>query len=519
MDLFIEGFQSLLNVYGFLLITFGVVMGIIFGAMPGLSATMAVALFLPVTYGLDPKMAMALLMALYIGGTSGGLITAILIKIPGTPASVATCWDGHPMAAKGQAVKALGTGVFYSFLGTMVSIVVLVTLAPPLAKLATRFSYYEYFSIAMFSLTMIATLSSGRVIKGVFAGVLGFTFATFGIAPIDATRRFTFGSDSLLGGFDILPVLIGLFAISELLATAQKARLPDNMEITAPNMKGVRGFGFTLLEFKQQFVNFVRSAAIGVGIGILPGIGGGTSNILAYTVAKNQSKHPEKFGTGILDGIVAPETANNASIGGAMIPLLVLGIPGDTVTAMLIGGFTMHGINPGPLLFTKNADLVYSIFAALCISAILMLVYEFYGLKIFVQMLKIPKHILMPIVFTLCVVGAYGISSRIFDVSAIVLFGFIGYMFTVFKIPAAPFILGFILGPMAEVNLRRGLMLSKASFEPFLTRPVSGVFLTITVFCIIFAVLKERKTNRLAHAAADAAAAKADAGNMDSTKE
>ena len=509
MDLFIESFLYLFDFYGLLLITFGVVAGIVFGAMPGLSATMAVALFLPITYTLDPRMAMALLMSLYIGGTSGGLITAILIKIPGTPASVATTWDGYPMVAKGQAVKALGAGVFYSFLGTMVSIGVLVSVAPPLAKLATKFSYYEYFSIGMFSLTMIATLSSGRVVKGVFAGVLGFIFATFGIAPIDATRRFTFGADSLMNGFDTLPVLIGLFAISEILATAQTARFPDNMEITAPSMKGVRGFGFSWQEFKEQFFNFIRSAAIGVGIGILPGIGAGTSNIMSYTVAKNQSKHPEKFGTGILDGVVASETANNASIGGAMIPLLVLGIPGDTVTAMLIGGFTMHGINPGPMLFTKNADLVYAIFAALCIASVCMLIYEFYGLRIFIQMLKIPKHILMPIVFTLCVVGAYGTSSRIFDVAAILVFGFIGYMFTVFKIPSAPFILGFILGPMAEVNLRRGLQLSKGSFYPFLSRPVSAVFLAITVFCLIFAVIKERKISRLrreAEAAAEQAA-------------
>ena len=496
MDLFVSGFLALCTPYGFLLITFGVIAGIVFGAMPGLSATMAVALFLPVTYGLEPAMAMALLMALYLGGTSGGLITAILIKIPGTPASVATCWDGHPMVAKGQAVKALGAGVFYSFLGTMVSIAVLVSVAPPLAKIATRFGYYEYFSIAMFSLTMIATLSSGRVVKGVFAGTLGFIFATFGIAPIDATTRFTFGTTELMNGFDTLPVLIGLFAISEILSAAQTARFPSDVRITAPSMKGVKGFGFTWQEFKEQFLNFLRSAAIGVGIGILPGIGAGTSNIMSYTVAKNQSRHPERFGTGILDGVVASETANNASIGGAMIPLLVLGIPGDTVTAMLLGGFTMHGITPGPLLFTKNADLVYSIFAALCIASVCMLVYEFYGLRVFVQMLKVPKHILMPIVFTLCVVGAYGISSRIFDVAAILVFGFVGYMFTVFKIPSAPFILGFILGPMAEVNLRRGLQLSKGSFMPFFTRPVSLIFLIITVLCLALAVYKEVKKNR-----------------------
>lgn len=497
MDLFIDGFMSLFSVYGIALITFGVIVGIIFGAMPGLSATMAVALFLPVTYGLEPKMGMALLMALYIGGTSGGLITAILIKIPGSAASVATCWDGHPMVMKGHAVKALGAGVFFSFLGTIISIAVLIGIAPPLAKVATRFGYYEYFSIALFSLTMIATLSSGKIVRGLFSGALGFIFATFGIAPIDATQRFTFGTTELMGGFDTLPVLIGLFAISEILNSAQTARFPSEIQITAPNMKGVKGFGFSWEEFKSQIVNFFRSAAIGMGIGILPGIGAGTSNIIAYTVAKNQSRYPEKFGTGILDGIVASETANNASIGGAMVPLLVLGIPGDTVTAMLLGGFTMHGISPGPLLFSRNADLVYTIFAALCLGSICMLVYEFYGLRIFVQMLRVPKHILMPIVFALCVVGAYGLSSRIFDVAAIIIFGIVGYMFSSFKIPAAPFILGFILGPMAEVNLRRGLQLSKGSFLPFFSRPVSLAFLIITLLCLALAIYKETRKSKV----------------------
>ncbi len=496
MDLVIAGFSSVCTVEGFAIMFAGVVVGIIFGAMPGLSTTMAVALFLPLTYGLNPILAFALFMGLYIGACSGGLITAVLLRIPGTPTSVATCWDGYPMAVKGEAMKALGAGISFSFLGTIFSIAALMSLAPPLAKFATKFGPIEYFAIALFSLTMIATLSSGNIVKGVFSGSLGFIFATVGIGPVDAAMRFTFGSSLLSGGFNILPVLIGLFAVSELLSMAETARFGSHVAVQAPDTRNVKGFGYSLREFKEQLPNFFRSGLIGLGIGILPGVGGGTSNILAYTVAKNQSRHPEKFGTGILDGVVAPETANNAGIGGAMIPLLTLGVPGDSVTAVLLGAFTMHGLTPGPLLFTNNAVLVYSIFAAMIISSCIMVVVEYYGLRFLVKMLVVPKHILMPVIFSLCVVGAFGINSRIFDVAAIILFGFIGYMFIVFKVPMAPFILGFILGPMAEISLRRGLQISRGSLEPFYTNPISLLFLCVTLLSICFAVWQELRNHK-----------------------
>ncbi|MGE4283066.1 MAG: tripartite tricarboxylate transporter permease [Clostridia bacterium] len=498
MDLIINGFIAVLNVPSMLMIFIGVVVGILFGAMPGLSTTMAVALFLPVTYGLDSITAFALLIGLYIGAISGGLISAVLLRIPGTPSSIATCWDGHPMAAKGEAMKALGAGIVYSFLGTVFSILILIFVAPPVAKMATKFGYYEYFSIALFSLTMIGTLSSGSIVKGVFSGVLGFMFATVGIAPVDATVRFTFGFKNLLSGFQTLPVLIGLFAISEIIAATETARFSCGEIITMPNTRGVKGFGFSLKEFKEQRWNALRSAMIGVGVGILPGIGGGTSNIIAYTVAQNQSKHPEKFGTGILDGIVASEVSNNASVGGAMIPLLTLGIPGDAVTAILLGGLMMHGLSPGPLLFQTSANLIYSIFAAMIIASVMMLILEFYGLRIFVKLLGIPKHILLPVVFALCIVGAYGVNSRIFDIGAILVFGIIGYIFTAFKIPTAPFILGFILGPMAETNLRRGLQLSKGSYTPFFAKPISAFFIAVTVFSLIYSIIKEIKKKKAA---------------------
>lgn len=493
MQLFIDGLIAMCNPLCMGLIFMGVVVGIVFGSMPGLSATMAVALFLPITYSMEPIPSFALMMGLYIGAISGGLITAILIKIPGTPSSVATCWDGNPMVQRGEGMKALGSGIVFSFLGTILSILALVFIAPQLAKLATSFGFFEYFAVSFFSLTMISTLASGSMIKGLFSGVLGFMFATVGIAPIDATVRFTFGTKGLMGGFSTLPVLIGLFAVSELLNAAQQAKFDNGFTITAPNTKGIKGFGFSMKEFWGQMPNFFRSSAIGIGIGILPGIGGGTSNILAYVVAKKQSKHPELFGTGIMDGVVASESSNNASIGGAMIPLLTLGIPGDAVTAILLGGFTMHELTPGPLLFTEHADFVYAIFAAMVIASVIMILVEFYGLRVFLKILAVPKHVLLAVVFTLCAVGAYGNSSRVFDIGAVLLFGVIGYMFTCFKIPSAPFILGFILGRTSETYLRRALMLSKGDWTPFLTKPIACVFMVMAALVIFFTIYRELK--------------------------
>ena len=505
INLIIGGFADVCTPLGLGLSFVCVSIGIVFGAIPGLSATMAVALFLPVTYGMKPTNALIMLMALYIGAVSGGLISAILLRIPGTPSSVATCFDGHPLAAKGQAPKALGVGIVFSFIGTILSIIALMFISPSLAKVAIEFGNYEYFSIAFFSLTMIATLSGDSLVKGIFSGTLGFVFATVGIAPIDSAKRFTFGISDLLAGFDMLTVMIGLFAVGEIISSAKDIGTAEKEEITQPNMKSIKGFGFTWNEFWGQQFNMFRSYLIGLCIGILPGIGGGTSNILAYSVAKNQSKHPEKFGTGIIDGIVAPETSNNAAIGGAMIPLLTLGIPGDTVTAMLLGGLMIHGISPGPMLFTEHTNLVYAIFATMVVASFIMLFLEFYGLRVFVKLLSIPKYILLPVIFCLCAVGAYGLNSRIFDIWSVIIFGILGFLFSVFKIPVAPFILGFILGPMAETNLRRGLMLHQNSLQPMFASPICLFFLCVATFSVALTAYKQIKrgrNERLAHAGA-----------------
>lgn len=475
----------------------GTTIGIIFGCIPGLTATMAIAMFLPITYGMDTTQGISVLIALYIGGISGGLISAILLNIPGTPASIATCLDGRPMALKGEAGKALGVGVVYSFLGTIISLFALVLISPPLASIAIKFGPFEYFSITVFSLTLIITLSSTDIIKGLMTGILGLVFATVGMAPIDSVQRYTFGFSALKSGFDILTVLVGIFAISEILLAAEASQNGSmKNEVSVITDFKIKGFGFSLKEFTSQIGNMIRSSAIGIGLGILPGIGSGTSNILSYSVAQNQSKYPEKFGTGIIDGVVASETANNATIGGTIIPLLTLGIPGDSTSALLLGAIVMKGVQPGPLIFQQNGEVVYAIYAAMALSSFFMLTVMFVGMRGFVSVLKIPSHLLLPLVFVLCTVGAYGINNRLFDCYALIFFGFVGYLLQKGGYPMPPLILGFVLGNIMELNLRRALSYSMGDLSDFFTRPVSCTFLILAAVSLVinlYGVYKSRR--------------------------
>jgi putative tricarboxylic transport membrane protein len=491
-----EGIQLILSEpMCFFWIFVGVSVGIIFGAIPGLSATMAIAIFLPITYSLSPLLGMATLISLYIGGVSGGLISAVLLNMPGTPSSVATCFDGRPLALKGQADKALGAGIVFSFLGTIFSIAALVTIAPKLAAIAIKFGPHEYFAVTLFSLSLIITLSSSSLRKGLMTGALGIMLSTVGLDSIESAVRFTFNISEIRSGFNVLTILVGLYAISEVLSTAET--VDDLEKVTVEKDVRMKGFGITFSEFKGQIVNFFRSALIGLGIGILPGIGGSTANIVAYTVAKNQSKHPEEFGKGILDGVVSSESANNASIGGAMIPLLTLGIPGDSVTAMMLGGLAIHGISPGPLIFQKQGPLMYAIFVVLVLASIAMLCIEFIGLKGFIKILKVPKYYLLPLIIVLCGVGAFGLNNRVFDVSATLFFGIIGYALSKFKYPLPPMVLGFILGPVLESNLRIAIISSHGNIMEFFTRPISGTIIIFTLIFIVYSIIKVVKEGKL----------------------
>jgi putative tricarboxylic transport membrane protein len=477
LELFGAGFAAIFtSPANILLILLGVAAGIIFGALPGLTTVAALSMFLPITYGMDLGISLAMLTGIYIGGTSGGLVSAILLNMPGTPSSIATCFDGRPLALKGQAGKALGVGIFCSFIGTMLSIAAMIFVSPALAALTIKFGPWENFAVTVFALALISSLVGKSLVMGLLSALLGMMIATIGLAPIDAAKRYTFGSVELTSGFTLLPVLVGLYAISEVIASSAGNDGKDTSIIT--DFK-IQGLGFSLEEIKGQIVNILRCASVGLGIGVLPGIGGSTANLVAYSVTKNASKYPEKFGTGVIDGVVASETANNATIGGAMIPLLTLGIPGDGATALLLGGFMLHGVTPGPLLFETNALAVYMIFSAMILSSFLMMLTMYAGMKGFVQILKIPAYILLPVIVVLCIIGAYATNFRTFDAWGLVLFGVIGLLMQKYGVPIPPLILGFILGEPFETNLRRGLQYSNGDFLDILNHPLALMFFAL----------------------------------------
>jgi putative tricarboxylic transport membrane protein len=382
----------------------------------------------------------------------------------------------------------LGVGVFYSFLGTVICIPALVFIAPTLGKFAIRFGPYEYFAVTAVSLFLVAGLADKTLLKGLISAILGMLFSMVGIAPVVGSARFTFGFPSLLAGFTIIPLLVGLYAFPELLRFAQTEIIVERR--SAPK---IRGLGFSFAEFKSQIANFIRSALIGLGIGILPGIGGATANVLAYAVAKNSSKYPEKFGTGIIDGVVASESSNNASISGAMIPLLSLGIPGDGTTALLLGGLTLQGITAGPLFFTKNIDLAYLIYAAMIVASFMMLIMEFVGMKIFVKLLSIPLYVLLPIIMVICAFGSFTATNTFFSVWVFFGFGAVGYLLGVLEVPIPPLVLGYVLGSTNELYLFRGLQMTRGSFLPFLKSPICIVILLIGIIyllCKIFRIYR-----------------------------
>ena len=488
MENFVIGFSQILSVQTLLILLAGLCIGILFGATPGLSTSMGMAFMLPVTYAMAPMMAFVMMTGLYIGGTSGGLITATLLGIPGTPASVATVFDGYPLSKRGEPGRALGLGIVASFCGGMISLVFLFLFAPSLASIAIHFGPADYFSVSFFALTLIAGLSSGNMIKGLLSGLVGLMLATVGGAPLDNTTRFTMGISDFRNGFQLVCVLIGVYAVTELFAYAETAHKDQKLEFKDGK---IRGLGVKLSEFKGEVIGILRAAVIGTGIGMLPGIGAGTSNILAYSVAKNASKHPEEFGKGSKSGIIASETANNAVTGGALIPLLSLGIPGDAGTAIFLAALTLHGIAPGPLVFSKNGTEIYAIFAALIVGNIFMLIVMTGCMRGFIRMVKIPKNLMLSVVIVMCIVGAFGVNNRVFDMWSVLICGIIGYVMVKLGFDMTPLVMGFVLGGTVETNLLRGLQFSDGSFLSFFQRPISAIFLGFTALYILYTIIIE----------------------------
>ena len=478
----------------YLLVLAGVVSGLVFGCVPGLSGSTALTLAIPLSLVLDPVSAFALFMGIFIGGCSGGCISAILVGIPGTASSLTTVFDGHTMAKNGQPGKALGTAIFFSFIGTLVSIIALFAISEPLARIAVKLGPIELFAIILFALSLISVLAGDDLIKGWVVALFGMLLGMVGISEVDGAARMTLGIRKLTSGFSQTPALLGIFVVGSLFS----ASLADKSRIgSSPVMDfKIKGLGFTLREFKEQIGNAIRSALIGLGIGVLPGIGGVTSNLVSYTVAKTLSKEPEKFGKGCMDGIVAPETANNASIGGAMIPLLGLGIPGDGFTALLLASFELHGFVAGPTLFVKNANFVYAIFAALLLGCVVNVIVEFIGLPALVKTLKIPTNILMPIIIVLVMVGCFCVHNRVFECWILLFFAVVAYLFKKFKFSTTPIVLGFVLGANAETYLRRGLMIYRNDITCLFKSPVSCVFIILSVLCTILMLRQNRRSQQ-----------------------
>ena len=488
----IQGFQSLLNITTLLLMLGGVFGGLVIGALPGLSAFTALAIMLPFTFGMDPVNGISFLMAVYVGGCSGGLISAILLGIPGTPSSIATCFDGFPMAKNGEAKKALGSAILFSFIGGIFGALVLAFIGPYIARIALRFSSYDYFAIILFALTTVSALSEGSMVKGLTSCALGIALAFVGTDGLSSVYRYTFGITKLANGFSLVPVLIGLFAVSQIMMTARdKAKNEKVFDIAEIPQKKFKGFGLKLSEFLELLKIAGPCAIIGLVIGILPGLGGNVSNLMAYSYAKKTSKHPEKFGTGIVDGVIASETANNATVGGAVIILLTLGIPGDNATSIILAGFQMHDIAPGPLLFETSGDLVYAVLAAFIVANIAFFILEYFGLPIFTKLLSVPSTLLLPIVIVCCFVGSYCANNNTLDILIMVLFGVLGYVLKKHKYPLAPLVVGFILAPILELYLRRSLMKTDGNFLPILQSPIAAVFLICTVITVAYTAYGE----------------------------
>jgi putative tricarboxylic transport membrane protein len=486
MDLFLGSFAGLFAPTTFLIVLSASILGIILGAIPGLSGGLGVALLLPLTFGMPSELGIAMLISIWVGGTSGGLIGSILLGIPGSPSSIATCFDGYPMTQNGQAVKALGAGITASFFGTVLSIAIAAFLSPILADLALKLGPWEYFSLGFCAIVLVAALSRENICLGLAAAALGLLASSVGFAPIDGNPRFSFGNMYLSGGFDLISVMLGLFAIKQVVMEFGRKPKP----LPHVDLRNIAGFGVTLQEYAANVGNMLRSFFIGLWIGFLPGMGSGLSNMVAYASAKSASKHPERFGKGALEGVFASETSNNAAVGGSLIPTVALGIPGDGTTALLLGGLMIHGIQAGPLLFTNNPEIVYTIFAAALLSAVLVLIVQFFGMRLFPAILKIPYHYLYPAIVILCFVGVFVGSSTEFNFILLLGFALLGIVMDVAKMPVSPFILAFILGPMLENNLRKGFTYTNEGILPFFTRPISGALLAIALFSILWPYLK-----------------------------
>ena len=453
--------------------------GILVGGTPGLTATMAVALIVPITYYMDPLAGLAMILGVSFTSIFAGDIPATFLRIPGTPASAAAVLDGFELSKKGKGSLALTIDLICSAIGGLIGVLLLIIIAPPLAKFALKFTNFQYFWLGMFGLSMSAVLSTGNNVRGLISAVLGLLVSTVGIDITTGFPRFTFGNIELMGGIGFIPVMVGLFGISEVFKNVKnRDRLTQR---TIHDKINISLFKTLLIVWERKWI-LLKSSFIGTCVGALPGAGADIAAWVAYGIEKKTSKKPEEFGKGSIDGVIAPTSANNAALGGTWIPALVFGVPGDSITAIVLGAMLMYGLKPGPLIFRQSPDLVKGIFAIALISQFFLIPIGLLGIKAYGRILRLPRNIIMVFVLIFSVVGSYAIRNSIFDIYIMLFFGVVGYIFENLNIPLAPMVLGIILGPMIEDNLRVGLIKTGGNYLPFLTNPISAVLVLLIIF-------------------------------------
>jgi putative tricarboxylic transport membrane protein len=479
-DYFLQGLVNSFAPYTFFMMVLSSTAGIIIGALPGMTASMGIILILPFLYYMPKDVALLMMAGMFCGAMSGGAISAILINTPGTPSASATVLDGYALTQQGKAGKALGMSMVASFVGGIFSSICLLLIAPELARFALQFQAADYFSLSIFGLSIMASASGRSILKGLISGWFGLLLSTVGIDSIVGVERFTFGIAELGSGFNLLPVLIGVFAVGQVLEESEARK--GEYDIIRQELKGIVP---TWAELRSVWVALVIGCIIGIVIGIIPGAGGAIACFMAYNETRRWSKHKELFGKGSLEGVAAPECANNATTGGDMVPMLTLGVPGDVVTAVMLGALMLIGVRPGPLLFAEQPVLVYTLLAGFIVMQIVILGLGLLSIQGSIRILSIPNNILMPVVMVLCTVGVFTIGNQLYEVGVALVFGVLGYFMKKLDYPPAPLVLGVILGPLAEDNLNRALLVSANDWSILVQRPISLAFLVLALVSVV----------------------------------
>lgn len=484
---YLSALGVLLQPMNFIMMYLCSLIGAVLGAIPGLSGGLGITLILPMTFAMSTELSFSMLVGMYVGGVSGSFIAAVLVGIPGSAASIATCYDGYPMTKKGQAAKALSIGITGSFLGTLVSILVATLCSTYIANVALLLGPWEYFSLCLMAITMVVGLSNGSVFKGMIAAFLGLWFSSVGTDMVTNQMRFTFDNYNLFGGINVVCLLMGTFALQQVATGYAKGQ----QEMPKASEEGLSGLGIGFRDLAENGKVILSSLLIGLWIGFLPGMGSGISNIIAYGQAKKMSKHPELFGTGVEEGVWATEVANNAGVGGAIIPMISLGIPGDATTVLLMSAMTIHGLQPGPMFIRTNPVLANLIFATVLLSAILVFVTELFTKKWFPLLLKAPYHYLYSAILVVAFMGAFSSTTSMFSVYLVLFFGLVGIIMDYFGLPMTPLMLAFILGGKIESYFRMGVSYGKGDYSLFFTRPISLVFIAVTVYSLFGPMLRK----------------------------